>query len=170
VAVGGSPESAARAGTLGLPMALAIIGGRPERFVPFAELHRRAAAEARHEPQPQLSINSHGYVAETSQAAGDEFFPPYAAMMNRIGKERGWTGLTRQDFNALRTKRGALVVGSPDEVVEKILFQHELFGHQRFMAQMSVGSLPHAEVLRSIELFGTEVAPAVRTEVARRAA
>jgi probable LLM family oxidoreductase len=170
VAVGGSPESAARAGALGLPMALAIIGGRPERFVPFAELHRRAAAEARHEPQPQLSINSHGYVAETSQAAGDEFFPPYAAMMNRIGKERGWTGLTRQDFNALRTKRGALVVGSPDEVVEKILFQHELFGHQRFMAQMSVGSLPHAEVLRSIELFGTEVAPAVRTEVARRAA
>jgi probable LLM family oxidoreductase len=170
VAVGGSPESAARAGTLGLPMALAIIGGRPERFVPFAELHRRAAAEAGHEPQPQLSINSHGYVAETSQAAGDEFFPPYAAMMNRIGKERGWTGLTRQDFNALRTKRGALVVGSPDEVVEKILFQHELFGHQRFMAQMSVGSLPHAEVLRSIELFGTEVAPAVRTEVARRAA
>jgi probable LLM family oxidoreductase len=170
VAVGGSPESAARAGTLGLPMALAIIGGRPERFVPFAELHRRAAAEARHEPQPQLSINSHGYVAETSQAAGDEFFPPYAAMMNRIGKERGWTGLARQDFDALRTKRGALVVGSPDEVVEKILFQHELFGHQRFMAQMSVGSLPHAQVLRSIELFGTEVAPAVRTEVARRAA
>jgi probable LLM family oxidoreductase len=170
VAVGGSPESAARAGTLGLPMALAIIGGRPERFVPFAELHRRAAAEARHEPHPQLSINSHGYVAETSQAAGDEFFPPYATMMNRIGKERGWTGLARQDFDALRTKRGALVVGSPDEVVEKILFQHELFGHQRFMAQMSVGSLPHAQVLRSIELFGTEVAPAVRTEVARRAA
>jgi probable LLM family oxidoreductase len=170
VAVGGSPESAARAGTLGLPMALAIIGGRPERFVPFAELHRRAAAQAGHEPQPQLSINSHGYVAETSQAAGDEFFPPYAAMMNRIGKERGWTGLARQDFDALRTKRGALVVGSPDEVVEKILFQHELFGHQRFMAQMSVGSLPHAQVLRSIELFGTEVAPAVRTEVVRRAA
>jgi probable LLM family oxidoreductase len=170
VAVGGSPESAARAGTLGLPMALAIIGGRPERFVPFAELHRRAAAEAGHEPLPQLSINSHGYVADTSQAAGDEFFPPYAAMMNRIGKERGWSGLARQDFNALRTKRGALVVGSPDEVVEKILFQHELFGHQRFMAQMSVGSLPHAQVLRSLELFGTEVVPAVRTELARRAA
>ena len=90
--------------------------------------------------------------------------------MSAAPGERGWTGLTRQDFNALRTKRGALVVGSPDEVVEKILFQHELFGHQRFMAQMSVGSLPHAQVLRSIELFGTEVAPAVRTEVARRAA
>jgi probable LLM family oxidoreductase len=170
VAVGGSAQSAIRAGALGLPMALAIIGGRPERFVPFAELHRRAAVEAGHEPPPLLSINSHGYVAETSAQAGDEFFPAYAAMMNRIGKERGWTGITRQDFDALRTKRGALVVGSPDEVVEKILFQHELFGHQRFLAQMSVGSLPHAQVLRSIELFGTQVAPAVRAEVARRAA
>ena len=168
VAVGGSPQSALRAGALGLPMALAIIGGQPERFVPFAELHRRAAAEAGHDELP-LSINSHGYVADTSQQAGDEFFPSYAAMMNRIGKERGWAGITRQDFNALRTKRGALVVGSVDEVVEKILFQHELFGHQRFLAQMSVGSLPHAQVLRSIELLGTEVAPAVRTEVARRA-
>ena len=167
VAVGGSPESALRAGRLGLPMALAIIGGQPERFVPFAELHRRGAAEASHGPLP-LSINSHGYVAETSQQAGDEFFPAYAAMMNRIGKERGWSGITRQDFNALRTKRGALVVGSPDEVVEKILFQHELFGHQRFMAQMSVGALPHAQVLRSIELLGTQVAPAVRAEVAGR--
>ena len=129
---------------------------------------RAAAAEAGHDELP-LSINSHGYVADTSQQAGDEFFPSYAAMMNRIGKERGWAGITRQDFNALRTKRGALVVGSVDEVVEKILFQHELFGHQRFLAQMSVGSLPHAQVLRSIELLGTEVAPAVRTEVARRA-
>jgi len=90
--------------------------------------------------------------------------------MNRIGKERGWSGITHQDFNALRTKRGALVVGSPEEVVEKILFQHELFGHQRFLAQMSVGSLPHAQALRSIELFGTQVAPAVRAELARRAA
>jgi probable LLM family oxidoreductase len=170
VAVGGSPESAIRAGGLGLPMALAIIGGRPERFAPFADLHRRAAAEAGHEPPPALSINSHGYVAETAGQAGDEFFPAYAAMMNRIGKERGWTGIARQDFDALRTKRGALVVGSPDEVAGKILFQHELFGHQRFMAQMSVGSLPHAQVLRSIELFGTQVAPTVRAEVARRAA
>jgi probable LLM family oxidoreductase len=170
VAVGGSPQSAIRAGALGLPMALAIIGGRPERFVPFAELHRRAAIEAGHEPPPALSINSHGYVADSSAQAGEEFFPAYAAMMNRIGKERGWAGITRQDFDVLRTKRGALVVGSPDEVVEKILFQHELFGHQRFMAQMSVGSLPHSLVLRSIELFGTQVAPAVRAEVARRAA
>jgi alkanesulfonate monooxygenase SsuD/methylene tetrahydromethanopterin reductase-like flavin-dependent oxidoreductase (luciferase family) len=168
IAVGGTPESAVRAGRLGLPMALAIIGGQPERFAPFAELHRRAALEAGRVVPPPLSINSHGFVADSSQQAADEFFPAYAAMMNRIGRERGWSGLTRQDFDALRTRRGALVVGSPEEVVEKILFQHEIFGHQRFLAQMSVGSLPHEQVLRSIELFGTEVAPAVRTEIAKR--
>jgi probable LLM family oxidoreductase len=170
VAVGGTPESAVRAGRLGLPMALAIIGGQPERFGPFAELYRRAAAEAGHVPPPPLSINSHGYVADSSQQAAEEFYPAYSAMMNRIGRERGWSGLTRQDFDALRTPRGALVVGSADQVVEKILFQHEIFGHQRFLAQMSVGSLAHDRVLRSIELFGTQVAPAVRAEVARRAA
>jgi probable LLM family oxidoreductase len=166
VAVGGTPESAARAGALGLPMALAIIGGQPERFVPFAELHRRAAAAAGHDPLPALSINSHAFVAETAEEARETFFPPYAAMMNRIGRERGWSGITRQDFDALCSPRGALVVGSPEQVVEKILFQHELFGHQRFLAQMSVGPLPHADALRSIELFGTEVAPAVRAALA----
>ena len=169
VAVGGNPESALRAGRLGLPMALAIIGGRPERFVPFAELHRRAAREAGHEP-PRLSINSHGYVADTAEQAADEFFPPYAAMMNAIGAERGWPPVARQDFDALRTLRGALVAGEPQQVVEKILFQHDLFGHQRFLAQISVGTLPHAQVLAAIELLGTEVAPAVRAEVARRLA
>ncbi len=94
VAVGGTPESAARAGLLGLPMALAIIGGKPERFAPFAELHRRAAIEAGHDPAPALSINSHAFVADTSQQAADEFFPSYAAVMNRIGRERGWSGIT----------------------------------------------------------------------------
>jgi alkanesulfonate monooxygenase SsuD/methylene tetrahydromethanopterin reductase-like flavin-dependent oxidoreductase (luciferase family) len=91
-------------------------------------------------------------------------------MMNAIGRERGWSEIRRQDFDALRTLRGALVVGSPEQVVEKILFQHELFGHQRFLAQISVGDLPHPKVLRAIELLGTEVAPAVRAEVARRTA
>jgi probable LLM family oxidoreductase len=170
VAVGGNPESAVRAGALGLPMALAIIGGQPERFVPFAELHRRAAAQAGQEPSPPLSINSHTYVAEKGEQAAEEFFPSYATMMNAIGRERGWTEIRRQDFDALRTLRGALVVGSADQVVEKILFQHELFGHQRFLAQISVGDLPHERVLRAIELLGTEVAPAVREEVARRTA
>jgi alkanesulfonate monooxygenase SsuD/methylene tetrahydromethanopterin reductase-like flavin-dependent oxidoreductase (luciferase family) len=170
VAVGGNPESAVRAGALGLPMALAIIGGQPERFVPFAELHRRAAAQAGHEPSPPLSINSHTYVADKGEQAAEEFFPSYATMMNAIGRERGWTEIRRQDFDALRTLRGALVVGSAEQVVEKILFQHELFGHQRFLAQISVGDLPHERVLRAIELLGTEVAPAVREEVARRTA
>jgi probable LLM family oxidoreductase len=167
VAVGGTPRSVARAGALGLPMALAIIGGQPERFLPYAELHRRAAQEAGH-PTPALGINSHGYVAETFQRAADESFPAFAAMMNRIGRERGWSPMTRADFDASLALRGANVVGTPHEVIEKILFQHEIFGHERFLMQMSVGTLPHDRVLRSIELFGTEVAPAVRSEVARR--
>jgi probable LLM family oxidoreductase len=161
VAVGGTPESAARTGTLGLPMALAIIGGEPERFVPFAQIHREAAARAGHGRLP-LSINSHAFVGDTSQRAADDFFPGYATMMNRIGRERGWSPMQRPSFDALRTLRGALVVGSVEEVVEKILYQHELFGHDRFMAQMSVGTMPHAKVMRSIELFGSEVAPRVR--------
>jgi alkanesulfonate monooxygenase SsuD/methylene tetrahydromethanopterin reductase-like flavin-dependent oxidoreductase (luciferase family) len=149
-------------------MALAIIGGLPERFVPFAELHRRAALETGHDPPPPLSINSHAYVADTSERAANEFFPGYAEMMNTIGRERGWSPLGRADFESLRSPRGALVVGDPEEVAEKILFQHELFGHQRFLAQISVGMLPHARALRAIELLGTEVAPRVRAEVARR--
>jgi probable LLM family oxidoreductase len=169
VAVGGTPASAARAGALGLPMALAIIGGEPSRFAAFAEIHRAAAADAGHDTPP-LSINSHAYVADTSQQAGDDFFPGYATMMNRIGKERGWSPMQRPSFDALRTLRGALVVGSPEQVTEKILYQHSIFGHQRFMAQMSVGSLEHAKVLRSIELLGTVVAPAVRAELGRATA
>jgi probable LLM family oxidoreductase len=167
LAVGGTPASAVRAGTLGLPLALAIIGGRPERFTPFVELFRRSAEEAGNPGLP-VGINSHAYVADTPQRAADEFFPGYATMMNRIGRERGWAPMERQSFDALRTLRGALVVGNPEQVVEKILYQHELFGHQRFMAQMSVGTMPHAQVMRSIELLGTEVVPAVRTELSRR--
>ena len=117
---------------------------------------------------PYVLLNEtppHTYVAETSQRAGDEFFPGYAEMMTRIGRERGWPPMERQSFEALRTPRGALLVGSPEQVVEKILFEHELFRHDRFLAQMSVGTMPHAQVMRSIELFGTEVAPAVRKEL-----
>jgi probable LLM family oxidoreductase len=169
LAVGGNPPSAIRAGVLGLPLALAIIGGQPERFAPLVDLYRRAATEAGNDASSlPVSINSHTYVAETSQQAGDEFFPAYSSMMNRIGRERGWSPMSRPQFDALRGPRGALVVGSPAEVVEKILFQHDVFGHQRFMGQISVGTLPHAQAMRSIELLGTEVAPAVRAEVARR--
>jgi probable LLM family oxidoreductase len=161
IAVGGTPESAARAGSLGLPLALGIIGGMPERFAPFAEIHRGAAADAGH-AQPALSINSHGYIADDSKQAADEAFPPFAAQMNRIGQERGWGPLTRDQFEQSRALRGANFIGSPDEVVEKILFQHEIFRHDRFMVQFSVGSLPHGKMLKSIELFGTKVAPAVK--------
>jgi alkanesulfonate monooxygenase SsuD/methylene tetrahydromethanopterin reductase-like flavin-dependent oxidoreductase (luciferase family) len=164
VAVGGSPESAIRTGRLGLPMALAIIGGQPARFKPFADLHASAAAEAG-APPPALSINSHGFIAPTSQAAADTAYPAFARMMDRIGRERGWPPMTRAAFEASRAIDGANLVGSPAEVTEKILHQHAIFGHDRFLIQFSVGTLPHAEVMRSIELFGTEVAPAVRREL-----
>jgi alkanesulfonate monooxygenase SsuD/methylene tetrahydromethanopterin reductase-like flavin-dependent oxidoreductase (luciferase family) len=165
VAVGGSPESALRAGALGLPMALAIIGGLPEQFVPFVELHRRAGEEAGHGRLP-LSINSHGYIAESSQEALDDSYPYVAAMMDKIGRERGWRPHTRTDYDAAATRRGANFVGNPEQIVEKILFQHELFDHDRFLVQFSVGTMPHEKIMRSIELFGTEVAPAVRRELA----
>ena len=169
VAVGGTPGSAIRAGRLGLPLAVAIIGGAPERFASFVELYRDAAREAGHDPASlPVSINSHTFVAESSQDAADAFFPSYAELMNRIGRERGWSGISRQDFEALRSPRGALLVGNPDEVIEKILFQHEIFGHRRFLAQLTVGTMPHEQVMRAIELLGTVVAPAVREEVARR--
>jgi alkanesulfonate monooxygenase SsuD/methylene tetrahydromethanopterin reductase-like flavin-dependent oxidoreductase (luciferase family) len=167
VAVGGNPQSVVRAGALGLPMALAIIGGEPARFAPLAELHHRAAEQYGHGPLP-VSINSHGFVADTSQAAADSFFATYAEVMTQLGRERGWPPMTRDQFDALTGLHGALVVGSPEQVAEKILFQHEVFGHQRFLMQSSLGAAPHREVLRSIELLGTEVAPLVRAELARR--
>jgi probable LLM family oxidoreductase len=162
IAVGGTPRSAVRAGTLGLPLAIAILGGSPERFKPLVELYREAGERAGHDPATlDIGINTHGHVAPDGGAAADELFPPYAAMMDRVGRERGWPPMTRQQFDGNRTVHGALAVGSPQEVVEKILWQHELFGHQRYMMQI-VGTLPHRSVMRAIELLGTEVAPVVR--------
>jgi len=165
VAVGGTPQSAVRAGRLGLPMALAIIGGLPERFAPFAELHRRAAEAAGH-PRPRLSINSHGFIADTSQEAVELAYLPLKHQMDQIGRERGWPPMTREQYEASITLRGANFIGSPQQIVEKILFQHEIFGHDRFLLQLSVGTMPHDKMLRAIELFGTEVAPAVRKALA----
>jgi probable LLM family oxidoreductase len=161
VAVGGTPESAVRAGMLGLPMALAIIGGLPERFVAFAELHRRGAREAGREPPP-LSINSHGFVAPTAAEAIEVSWRPATEAMNRIGAERGWPPMRREDYEAAAAPRGANFVGGPEEVAEKIVRQHALFGHDRFLLQLTVGSVPHEQTLRAIELFGAEVAPRVR--------
>ncbi len=164
IAVGGTPASAARAGALGLPMALAIIGGEPARFAGFVELFRESARRAGREPPP-VGINSHGFVADTKQQALEDSFEPVATVMNRIGRERGWPPLTRQDYAAAATLRGANFVGSPEDVAAKILHQHELFGHDRFLLQLTVGPMPHEQVLHAIELLGTEVAPLVRAEL-----
>jgi alkanesulfonate monooxygenase SsuD/methylene tetrahydromethanopterin reductase-like flavin-dependent oxidoreductase (luciferase family) len=142
-------------------MALAIIGGMPERFAIFAQIHSEAAKAAGHDP-PALSINSHGYIADSSHQAAEDTFGPYKMMMDRIGRERGWPPMSREDFEASRTLRGANFIGSPQEVIEKILFQYEIFHHDRFLMQMTVGSIPHAKIMRSIELYGTVVAPVVR--------
>ncbi len=169
VAVGGTPESVVRAATFGLPMTLAIIGGAPARFAPFAKLYKDLYGEAKHPAEEfGLCINSHTYIAEDSKQARDEFFPSYAEVMTRIGKERGWQGMTRQQFDASTSNQGALLVGSPQQVVDKILYEYELFGNTRFLAQMSVGALPHKEAMKSIELLGTRVAPEVKKHTASK--
>ncbi len=170
LAVGGNPPSVVRAASLGLPMALAIIGGQPARFAPLIGLYREALRRFGNDPDTPVSINSHGFIAPTSQEAADASWPSTELMMNRIGRERGWPPMSRRDFDAQRNIHGALVTGSPQEVIEKILHQHEIFRHDRFLLQLSVGTMPHAQVMRAIELFGTEVAPVVRDEVARRTA
>jgi probable LLM family oxidoreductase len=171
VAVGGSPESVVRAARLGLPLTIAIIGGTLERFVPLVELYREAWVAAGHDlADARIAINTHAFLAETSEQADAAFAPSYLQMMNRIGRERGWPPSGRQQYDALRSPRGALAAGSPEQVTEKILLGHELFAHQRYVGQMSVGAVAHKDVLRSIELFATEVAPVVRAEVARREA
>jgi probable LLM family oxidoreductase len=171
VAVGGTPQSVVRAGSLGLPLVLAIIGGQPERFAPLVELYRQAGEAAGYaRADLKVAINTHAFVARTSEEADHAFAPSYLAMMNRIGRERGWPPSGRPEYDALRSPRGALAVGSPEQVAEKIVFEHDLFEHQRYIGQMSVGAVNHLEVMRSIELFGTAVAPAVREELARRRA
>lgn len=164
LAAGGTPASAVRAATLKLPLMLAIIGGQPAQFQNFINLYKKTAIAAGTET-PRLGINNHVFIGENSQKAADEFYPYYAEMMSRIGRERGWPPLTRQQYDMARSPKGALMVGSVQEVIDKILYEHELFGNTRFMAQASVGSVPHELIMRSIELFGTKVAPAVRKAV-----
>ena len=166
LAVGGTPASAIRAAKLNLPMALAIIGGMPERFVPFVNIYKDAAVKlGRDRASLPLGINTHVYVAQSSQQASDEYYPSYAAMMTRIGRERGWPPLTREQFEMSRSPKGYLMVGSVQEVIDKMLMEYELFHHTRFLAQMSVGTVPHKNILKSIELFGTQVVPAVRKAI-----
>ncbi len=166
VAVGGARKSIERAGSLGLPMALAIIGGQPARFAPAVTVFRQSLEAAGFDPLVvPMSVNSHGFLADDSQDAADTAFAPFAATMNKIGRERGWAPTTRPGFEAERAPHGALLVGSPQQVIDKILMQNEIFGQARTLIQMSVGTLPHKKMMRAIELLGTVVAPAVRTAV-----
>ena len=169
IAVGGTPQSVVRAGILGLNLALAIIGGMPERYAPLVGLYRQAAEQAGHDPAKlAFSINSHGFLADNRQQAMDEAYPYFQQTMNRIGRERGFPPMTRESFNASCTVRGANFIGTPDDVIEKILFQHEIFGHQRFLLMPGLGTMPHEKVMHAIELLGTKVAPVVRREIALR--
>jgi probable LLM family oxidoreductase len=161
--VGGTPASFARAGTLGLPLMVAIIGGHTHRFRSLVDLYWEAGRRAGHSlDRLKVGVHSLGYVAETTKEAADDFFPGYARAFTDIGKERGWRPVTRADFDAQRGPEGALLVGSPDEVAEKILRHSEaLGGVSRFTFQMNAASLPHAKLMKAIELLGDKVAPAV---------
>lgn len=162
IAVGGTPNSVARAAYYGLPLMIAIIGGRPRQFQPLTELYRETGAKAGHDASKlKLGVSGHGFIAEDSQSARDIAFPAHNAVMTKIGAERGWPPGTRAQFDAGATAEGAYYIGSPQEVIDKILMQHEWFGHDRFGLQLSVGTLPHDKVMKAIELYGTAVKPAV---------
>ncbi|GAB3238375.1 LLM class flavin-dependent oxidoreductase [Kineosporia babensis] len=168
VAVGGTPQSIVRAASYGLPVALAIIGGQPAQFGPLAQLHRHALKEAGFEPKDApLAVHMHGYVAPTAEQAVEEYYPSYAQAMTQLGRERGWGAMTKNTFNNLRGRGGSLVLGSPEQVAEKIVEVQRLLGVERFMLHISVGTLPHDQVLRAIELMGTKVAPLVQAELGK---
>lgn len=163
VAVGGTPASMVRAGERGLPVALAIIGGSPDRFSVLADLHRRTLIGAGYDPaKVPLGLHAHGYIADNNEQAVDEFYPSYAGAMTQLGRERGWAPMTRVQYDMMAGQGGSLVLGDPETVAEKIIHLREVLGIDRFMLHISVGTLPHDEVLRSIELLGTEVSPLVR--------
>ncbi|HKZ19976.1 MAG TPA: LLM class flavin-dependent oxidoreductase [Acidimicrobiia bacterium] len=163
VGVGGSPESMVRAGLRGLPVALAIIGGIPDRFSVLGDIHRRALKEAGFDPASvPLAVHAHGYVATSTEQAAEDFYPPYAVTMTQLGRERGWSPMTRIQFDGMRGPAGSLVIGDPETVADKIVRWAKVLGIVRFMLHISVGTMPHDQVLSSIELFGKEVAPRVR--------
>jgi probable LLM family oxidoreductase len=168
--VGGTPASFVRAGTLGLPLMVAIIGGETRRFRPLVDLYREAGARAGHPPDRlKVGMHSLGYVADSAQQAADEFYPGYARAVATVAKERGWRPMARADFDAQRGPRGAMLIGSPDEVAEKIIDHSEaLGGISRITFQMNASSLPHAKMMQAIEVLGTRVAPAVREYLAGR--
>ncbi|REK71856.1 LLM class flavin-dependent oxidoreductase [Paenibacillus paeoniae] len=168
IGTGGNPESAVRAGMMGLPVVFAIIGGMPERFAPLVNLYKQSAIRAGHDPRKlQIATHSHGFIADTTEEAANTFFPYTQAQMNTIGRERGWPHYDREAFDAARGLRGSLYVGDPEYVAEKIVLLHKNLGLTRFFHHVDFGSMPHRDILRSIELLGTKVAPIVRKELAR---
>lgn len=170
IAVGGTPQSLARAGVLGLPIALAIIGGEYPRFAPLFDLYRESARRAGQDvSRLKTSINVHGFVDVTREAAAETFYGPQQAVMDRLGRERGWPPGTRAQFDRAMGPTGNLFVGSPEDVAEKIVAAHGLFKNDRFLLQMAIGLMPHDAIMRGIELFGTKVAPLVRKELTGRA-
>ena len=163
LAAGGTPESAIRAATLNLPLMLAIIGGYPRQFAPFIQLYKDTAKKVHGDKAIlQFGVNNHFYVGADSQKAADEFYPHYKKMMDRVGRDRGWSPVTREQYEGMRSPQAALMVGSVQQVVDKILYEYELFGFTRFIAQASIGTVPHNMVMQSIELFGDKVVPEVR--------
>ena len=169
VGVGGTPQSFVRAGILGLPLMVAIIGGETRRFKPLIDLYREAGRRAGHSPdQLKVGIHSLGYVAKTTKEAIDDFYPGYAHTFTEIGKERGWPEMTRADFDAQRGPQGALLVGDPEEVIDKIIrHSKNLGGISRITFMMNPASLPHEKLMRAIELVGTRVAPSLRSQLAK---
>jgi len=162
IAVGGTPNSVARAAYYGLPLMIAIIGGQPKQFEPLVKFYRETAEKVGRDPATlPVGISSHGFIAADSQDARDTAYPAHSAAMNRIGKERGWSPSGRAQFDASTTPNGAYFMGSPQEIIDKILMQHEWFKHDRFGLQLSVGTLPHDKVMKAIELYGTVVKPAI---------
>jgi probable LLM family oxidoreductase len=169
IGVGGTPQSFIRAGLLGLPLMVAIIGGETHRFKPLIDLYREAGKRAGHLPDKlKVGIHSLGYVAQTTQEAADDFFPGYAHTMTEIGKERGWPEMTRMHFDAQRGPRGALLIGDPDEVVEKIVRHSKVLGGiSRITFMMNLSSLPHEKLMQATKLIGTRVAPTLRKDLGK---
>lgn len=169
IAVGGTPQSVARAGAYGLPLALAIIGGTPARYAPLFDLYREAANRAGQEASTlKTSINVHGFIADTFEGAADQFYGPQSAVMNRIGAERGWGPTSRAQFDIATGPEGHLFLGDPETVANKIVAHHKIFRNDRFVLQMAIGLMPHDQLLRGIELYGTKVAPLVRKALAEQ--
>jgi probable LLM family oxidoreductase len=168
---GGNSESVIRAGVLGLPLVLAIIGGSPLQFAPLVSLYKNAAVRAGHDPsQLKIAVHSLGFIAESTSLAMDKYFPPTQASFNYFGKERGWGHYSRSHFDAACSLEGAFYVGDPETVANKIIYMRKHLGFSRFFLHLPAGTMPHEDVMKSIELLGTKVAPRVRAEAASREA